>query len=131
MPKLTEILQKERERATIEQCAVIHLFQEGTFYRAYEWSAWLCHRYVKEFKPTHRLLKDSDDSDWDLLLLLDKQKNEFDDFDKYAYPIMECGFDLSQYFSVHTYTKKEWYDGRHAMFFYNVEHDKQLLYESL
>ncbi|MBQ3833136.1 MAG: nucleotidyltransferase domain-containing protein, partial [Bacteroidales bacterium] len=29
-----------------------------------------------------------DDSDWDLLLLLDKQKNEFDDFDKYAYPIM-------------------------------------------
>ncbi|MBQ4474855.1 MAG: nucleotidyltransferase domain-containing protein [Bacteroidales bacterium] len=71
-----------------------------------------------------------DDSDWDLLLLLDKQKNEFDDFDKYAYPIMECGFDLSQYFSVHTYTKKEWYDGRHAMFFYNVERDKQLLYES-
>ena len=131
MPKLAEILQKERERATIEQCSVIHLFQEGTFYRAYEWSAWLCHRYVKEFKPTHRLLKDSDDSDWDLLLLLDKQKNEFDDFDKYAYPIMECGFDLSQYFSVHTYTKKEWYDGRHAMFFYNVEHDKQLLYESL
>lgn len=62
MPKLAEILQKERERATIEQCAVIHLFQEGTFYRAYEWSAWLCHRYVKEFKPTHRLLKDSDDS---------------------------------------------------------------------
>ena len=62
MPKLAEILQKERERATIEQCAVIHLFQEGTFYRAYEWSAWLCHRYVKEFKPTHRILKDSDDS---------------------------------------------------------------------
>lgn len=62
MPKLAEILQKERGRTTIEQCAVIHLFQEGTFYRAYEWSAWLCHRYVKEFKPTHRLLKDSDDS---------------------------------------------------------------------
>ena len=70
------------------------------------------------------------DSDWDLLLLLDKPKKDADDFDRYAYPIMECGFDLWQYFSVHTYTKKEWYDGPHALFFYNVEKDKQLLYES-
>ena len=71
-----------------------------------------------------------DDSDWDLLLLLDKQEKGADDFAKYAYPIMECGFDLWQYFSVHTYTKNEWYNGRHAMFFHNVERDKQLLYES-
>ena len=35
-----------------------------------------------------------DDSDWDLLLLLDKQEKGADDFAKYAYPIMECGFDL-------------------------------------
>ena len=69
-------------------------------------------------------------SDWDLLLLLDKPKKGADDFDKYAYPIMERGFDLWQYFSVHTYTKDEWYGGPHALFFYNVEQDKQLLYES-
>ena len=71
-----------------------------------------------------------DDSDWDLLLLLDKPKREADDFDKYAYPIMEQGFELWQYFSVHTYTKDEWYNAPHSMFYFNVEQDKQLLYES-
>ena len=42
MSQLKEILEKEKERNTLEQCAVIHLFREGTFYRAYGWSAWLC-----------------------------------------------------------------------------------------
>ena len=72
----------------------------------------------------------SEDSDWDLLLLLEKKTNDSEAFDNFAYPIVERGFDLWQYFSVHTYTKDEWYNGPHAMFFYNVEHDKQLLYES-
>ena len=71
-----------------------------------------------------------EDSDWDLLLLLDKSQAESTDFDKYAYPIMEQGFDLWQYFSVHTYTKDDWYNGPHALFFYNVEKEKQLIYES-
>ena len=30
----------------------------------------------------------------------------------------------------HAYTKKEWYEGPHAMFYYNVEEDKRVLYES-
>lgn len=72
-----------------------------------------------------------EDSDWDLLLLLDKPKLAHDDFDKYSYPIMEQGFDLWQYFSVHTYTKDEWYNTPHSMFYFNVEQDKQLIYESL
>ena len=71
-----------------------------------------------------------EDSDWDLLLLLDKPQQDSTDFDRYAYPIMERGFDLWQYFSVHTYTKDEWYNGPHAMSYYNVENDKQLIYES-
>lgn len=71
-----------------------------------------------------------EDSDWDLLLLLDKPKLAHDDFDKYSYPIMEQGFDLWQYFSVHTYTKDEWYNTPHSMFYFNVEQDKQLIYES-
>lgn len=71
-----------------------------------------------------------EDSDWDLLLLLDKPQKESTDFDLYAYPIIKRGFDLWQYFSVHTYTKDEWYNGPHAMFYYNVENDKQLIYES-
>ena len=45
----------------MEQCTVIHLFREGTFYRAYEWSAWLCLRYFTELKVTHRMLKGGED----------------------------------------------------------------------
>jgi predicted nucleotidyltransferase len=71
-----------------------------------------------------------EDSDWDLLLLLDKPKREDKDFANYAYPIMEQGFDMWQYFSVHTYTKDEWYNSPHSMFYFNVEQDKKLLYES-
>ena len=71
-----------------------------------------------------------EDSDWDLLLLLDKKGNEADDFRLYAYPIMERGFDLWQYFSVHTYSKTDWYKGPHNMYYYNVERDKQVIYES-
>lgn len=57
MPQLKEILEKERERGTAEQCATIHLFREGSFYRAYEWSAWLSARHFPEMKVTHRMLK--------------------------------------------------------------------------
>lgn len=71
-----------------------------------------------------------EDSDWDLLLLLDKPKEEAEDFRRYAYPIMEKGFDIWQYFSVHTYTKQQWFDAPHSMFYYNVEEDKKVLYES-
>ena len=62
MAQLKDILETERLRADMAQCLRINLFKEGTFYRAYEWSAWLCVRYIKQFKPTHRLIKDSDDS---------------------------------------------------------------------
>lgn len=61
MSQLKEILEKERERGTLEQCAAIHLFREDSFYRAYEWSAWLCVRYFTELKVTHRLLKGGND----------------------------------------------------------------------
>ena len=40
MSQLKEILEKEKDRSSLEQCTAINLFREGTFYRAYEWSAW-------------------------------------------------------------------------------------------
>lgn len=61
MSQLKEILAIEQERSNLEQCAEVHLFREGTFYRAYEWSAWLCVRYFTELKVTHRLLKGGED----------------------------------------------------------------------
>jgi len=57
MAKIKDILETESRHETLEQCRVIHLFQEGTFYRAYEWSAWLCVRYIHEFKANKRQFK--------------------------------------------------------------------------
>lgn len=62
MAQIKEILKIEQTRETVEDCLIIHLFQEGTFYRAYELSAWLCFRYIKQFKATHRQLKTESES---------------------------------------------------------------------
>ncbi len=70
------------------------------------------------------------DSDWDLLVLLDKAKLSFEDFDKYSYPFVLMGWDNGQDIRPHAYTKDEWYKGPHAMFYYNVEKDKEVIYES-
>lgn len=57
MAKLSLIMDVERRRLTQKQETVIHLWADGTFYRAYEWSAWLCVRYVRSFKATKRIVK--------------------------------------------------------------------------
>lgn len=54
MAKLEDILRREESRTALSDYNVIHLFQEGSFLRAYEFSAWLCHRFIHEFSPTHR-----------------------------------------------------------------------------
>lgn len=41
MAKLVDILQQERERDTADKWGIIHLYKTGSFYSAYEWSAWL------------------------------------------------------------------------------------------
>jgi len=70
------------------------------------------------------------DSDWDLLVLLDKPERDKDDWDNYAFPFTNMGWDIGEDISARTYTKSQWYDGPHTMFFFNVEEDKQILYES-
>ena len=54
MAKLADILETEQKRADATQLRIVHLFADGTFYRAYEWSAWLCCRYINSFKATKR-----------------------------------------------------------------------------
>ena len=71
-----------------------------------------------------------EDSDWDLLLLLDKPKLAHDDFDKYSYPFVLMGWDLGADIRPYAYTKEEWFNGPHALFYYNVEKDKEVIYES-
>ena len=64
-----------------------------------------------------------EDSDWDLLALLDKDKINFnDDYDRYAYPFVELGLKYGTYVSAKMYTVKDW-EARPSIFRYNVERE--------
>lgn len=63
-------------------------------------------------------------SDWDILLLVDKDKLSDDDFNQLSYPFIELGVERGQYFSPQMYTKKEWNNMSFLPFYKNVEHDK-------
>ena len=71
-----------------------------------------------------------EESDWDLLIWLNKPKRETDDFDNYCFPFIKLGWNIGKDISARSFTKSMWYDGPHTIFYYNVEEDKQLLYES-
>lgn len=61
------------------------------------------------------------ESDWDMLILLDKDEITPTDFDKYAYPFVELGWKLGEYFSMKLYTVSEWMKRKGTPFFKNVE----------
>ena len=57
MANVKEIVQLEGERSEPGQYRCVHLWHEGSFLRAYDWSAWLLCHYVHEFKVTRRQFK--------------------------------------------------------------------------
>lgn len=67
------------------------------------------------------------DSDWDLLVLLNKDKREPKDEELYCWPFNDLGFAFNQYVSPKMYTKKEWRLLKFASFAQNVEQDKIVL----
>ncbi len=71
-----------------------------------------------------------EDSDWDLLILLDKPQRESSDWEKYAWPFIEKSMDWNEDISARTFTKEQWFNGTHTMFYFNVEEDKKVIYES-
>ena len=64
-----------------------------------------------------------DESDWDILILLDKEKITSADFDTYAYPLIDLGWQFGEYFSTKLYTFTEWMKRKGTPFFKNVELD--------
>lgn len=66
------------------------------------------------------------DSDWDLLILLDKPGLTFSDYD-YGYPFREFGWNIGEEISPHIYTKKQWEGWTFLPFYKNVERDKIIL----
>ena len=69
-------------------------------------------------------------SDWDLLLLLDKPVMNYKDKDNFEFPFVDMGWDLGQDISARAFTKDQWFKGTHTLFYFNVEQDKLLIYES-
>lgn len=68
-----------------------------------------------------------EDSDWDILILLDKQKIEADDYDKVSYPLVELGWSINECISPVLYTVKDWVRYKFTPFFHNVKNDGILL----
>jgi len=61
------------------------------------------------------------DSDWDLLLLLDKHEITLEDEWFYAYPFTKLGWNYGKYFSVKLYSENDWEKRSFTPFFKNVE----------
>lgn len=61
MPVIKEIAEQEKARLQAGVRNELHLWREGTFLRAYDWSAWLACRYLHEFKVNKRQFKGVDE----------------------------------------------------------------------
>ena len=59
-------------------------------------------------------------SDWDILVLLDKERITSDDMDEITYPIRELGWELNEMVNPIMYTMSEWEKKRATPFYKNV-----------
>ena len=62
-------------------------------------------------------------SDWDILIVIDKEKLLPDDYDTVTYPLTKLGWELGEEINPIMYTKKEWERSRISPFYHNVEQD--------
>ena len=63
------------------------------------------------------------DSDWDILIILDKDTLDQSDYDNVSYPFVLLGCDLGQDINPIMYTTKEWESSRITPFYENVTRD--------
>lgn len=64
------------------------------------------------------------DSDWDVLVLLNKEKVDAEDFNRYCYPLYELGWNIGEEINPVMYTIEEWNNHKgKSLFYYNVEKD--------
>lgn len=60
------------------------------------------------------------DSDWDILILLDKDRITKEDYDAFGYPFDKKGWELNVMFNPIMYTKKKWEASSHTPFYKTV-----------
>ena len=64
-----------------------------------------------------------DDSDWDLLILIDKDKLSPEDHDNYSYPFWELGWKINAMIHPALYTRRDWMAKSNPIFRKNVERE--------
>jgi DNA polymerase sigma len=69
-----------------------------------------------------------EDSDWDLLVLLNKKgKHNWNDFNNYAFPFEEIGWNYGAAINTLIYTQEEWDRGTSFPLYKNVEEEGILI----
>lgn len=63
------------------------------------------------------------DSDWDILIVLDKERLMPEDYENVTYPLTKLGWDIGAEINPIMYTKKEWEASRITPFYHNVLND--------
>ncbi len=61
------------------------------------------------------------DSDWDILVLLNKEKIESYDYDCITYKMYELGWSFGEHFSTKIYTNSQWAKRYFTPFYKNIE----------
>lgn len=69
----------------------------------------------------------TEDSDWDLLILLDKPEIEQNDYRYVLYPLAAFGWNIGETISPVMYTKDEWKKNSFTPFYKNVKQDGIIL----
>ena len=63
----------------------------------------------------------NEDSDWDILILLDKTKIKTEDFNAVAYPVVELGWKMGIEINPLIYTFEDWEKRSFTPFYKNVQ----------
>ena len=64
-----------------------------------------------------------DTSDWDILVLLDKERITADDMDEISYPIHEIAWEINEMVNPVMYTMRDWESKKGTPFYENVMRD--------
>jgi predicted nucleotidyltransferase len=67
------------------------------------------------------------DSDWDILILLNKDRLEASDHDNFSYPLFELGWRIDAKIHPILYTRKSWSERSASPFYHNVEEEGVVL----
>ncbi|MCH5308038.1 MAG: nucleotidyltransferase domain-containing protein [Prevotella sp.] len=67
--------------------------------------------------------EERDDSDWDILIVVDKDRLVPSDYDTLTYPLTKLGWEIGAEINPIMYTKKEWEASKITPFYHQVKQD--------